>query len=89
MVSRPARASRAATLMSSLRMVAPRATACRGEASTPSARVRVWAMVANCSQAALAVSLPDGRCVRGPSSRSAKTCSMMAWPRWCDSAWVS
>ena len=44
MVSRPDRAGRAATLISWVRMVAPRARACSGEASTPRARVSAWAV---------------------------------------------
>ena len=29
------------------------------------------------------------RCARGPFLRSARTCSMTAWPRCCSSAWTS
>ena len=48
-----------------------------------------WAMAAVASQAPLAVMFPEGRCARGPSMRSALTCSMIACPRCWDSAWVS
>src|SRR5215470_14665688 len=41
---RPLRAGRAATWMSSWRMVALRALACRVEASVPTARVKAWAV---------------------------------------------
>ena len=46
-------------------------------------------MAAMASQAALALNFPDGRCARGPSLRSASSCSMIAWPRCCSSAWRS
>ena len=59
MVLRPLRAGRAATLISWVRMVAPRARASRGEASTPSARVSAWAVAASCSQTALKLNCPD------------------------------
>ena len=49
-------------------------------------RVRLNAMTARTSQAALAVNLPEGRCARAELFRSAWTCSMMAWPRWVLSA---
>jgi hypothetical protein len=70
-------------------MVAARALAWRRPARVPAARTRFCAMAAVASQAALAVNFPDGRCARGPSLRSAMTCSMMAWPRCCSSAWMS
>ena len=41
------------------------------------ARVRLKAMVANTSQAALAVNLPEGKCARAEFFRSAWTCSML------------
>jgi len=56
----------------------------RGEAAA--ARVRLNAMLASTSQAALALKVPDGRCASGPSLSSAMTCSMIAWPRWAASA---
>jgi hypothetical protein len=65
MWSRPVRAGRAATAMSSVRMVAPRATACRVEARVPSARVTACAVTASCSQAALALNWWEGRCASG------------------------
>ena len=46
-------------------------------------------MAAMASQAAFAAKSPDSRCASGPSLRSAKTCSMTAWPRCCSSAWAS
>ena len=69
-------------------MVAPRARAWNGEASTPAARVRLAVMAARVSQAALAGKRPEGRWASGPSFQSAKTCSTMAWSRWCASAWI-
>jgi len=62
-------------------MVAPRAFAWNGPASVPAARVRLWQIAAQASHAALAGKCPEGRWARGPSLRSAKTCSMMAWSR--------
>ena len=85
-VSRPLRAGRPATWMSSARMVAPRATACRAEARAPSARVSACALTASWTQAALALNAAEGRCAYGPSITSAKTCSTTAWARWSDSA---
>jgi hypothetical protein len=58
---RPLRAMRAATAMSWLRRVAPRAFAWNGPASVPAARVRLWQMAAQVSHAALAGKCPDGR----------------------------
>jgi hypothetical protein len=46
-------------------------------------------MAAMASQAALALNFPEGRWARGPSLRSAGSCSMTAWPRCCSSAWTS
>jgi hypothetical protein len=57
------------------------------EASTPAARVRLAVMAARVSQAAFAGKCPEGW-ASGPSFQSAKTCSMMAWSRWCASAWI-
>jgi hypothetical protein len=68
------RATFAATLMIFHRMVAPRALARAKLVRYPVARVRLCAMAARASQAALAWMLPEGRCARGPSIRSAKTC---------------
>jgi len=70
-------------------MVAARALAWRQPASVPAARSRLWAMAAAASQAALAVNFPDGRWASGPSLRSARSCSITAWPRCCSSAWIS
>src|SRR4051812_49131703 len=73
-VSRRAeRASRAGTVMSWARMVAVVAFAWKTDARAPVARVRLNAMVAQASQAAFAVNLPEGRWARGPLRRSAWT----------------
>ena len=56
------------------------------EARQPAARVRLCAIAAQASQAALAANFPDGRWASGPFFRSAMTCSTMAWPRWQASA---
>ena len=45
-------------------------------------------MAAQTSQAALALKSPEGRWASGPSTRSALTCSMTAWPRCWASAWT-
>ena len=45
-------------------------------------RVRLNAMTARTSQAALAANFPEGRCASAELFRSAWTCSMMAWARW-------
>ena len=63
-----------------------RARAWRPPARAPAARVRLWAIAAQTSQAALAVNRPEGRCASGPFFSSAMTCSMMAWSRWVASA---
>ena len=55
-------------------------------ARTPVARSRLWAIAAHRIQAELAPKRPEGRWARGPSMRSAKTVSMMAWWRWVMSA---
>jgi hypothetical protein len=52
----------------------------------PAARVRLNAITASTSQAALAVKIPEGRCARAEPLRSAWTCSMIACPRWVLSA---
>ena len=46
--------------------------------TTPAVWVRLNAMTARMSQAAFALKTPDGRCAKGPSLRSAWTCSMIA-----------
>jgi hypothetical protein len=56
---RPWRAMRAATLMSWLRMVAPRAFAWQRPASVPAARVRLRQIAAQGSHAAFAGKCPD------------------------------
>ena len=66
--------------------MAARARPCRFEAMTPAARVRLKAITAHTSQAALAVNTPEGRCANGPALRSAMTCSTTAWSRWEASA---
>src|SRR6478672_231394 len=43
-------------------------------------------MAAHRIQALLAPNRPEGMCARGPSMRSAKTVSMIAWRRWAMSA---
>src|SRR3954463_8466714 len=50
------------------------------------ARVRLKAMTAQTSQAALALKTPDGRCARAEALRSAWTFSMIACRRWVWSA---
>ena len=83
------RASRAATVTMRRRRVAQRATACPPPASTPTARSRLWAIPAQTAQALLAPKRPEGMWARGPSMRSAKVVSMMAWRRWVISAAVA
>jgi hypothetical protein len=61
MVSPPLRAGQPARQISPVRMVAPRATACRVEARVPSARVSAWAVAASWGQAALAGKWLEGR----------------------------
>ncbi len=56
---RPCRAIRAATAMRWLRMVAPRTLAQMPSARMPAARVRLWDMAAQVSQAAFAGNEPD------------------------------
>ena len=67
-------------------MVAVRARPRVLEAILAAARVRLNAIAARASQALFAVNLPDGAWASGPSLRSAKTASMMAWSRWQASA---
>src|SRR5699024_2680510 len=50
------------------------------------ARVRLNAIAAATSQAALAVKTPEGRCANAEALRSACTFSMIAWARWTWSA---
>ena len=64
---RPWRAMRAATSIRSRRIVAPRALACRAEARTPAARVRLCAIAARTSQAALAAKIPEGASGQRPA----------------------
>ena len=79
-------AKRAGTLTRSRRRVAPRATAWLPPASVPAARSRLCAITAQPSQAQLAANSPDGIWASGPSIKSAKVVSMMAWRRWVMSA---
>jgi hypothetical protein len=67
-------------------MVAVVALARSALAMVAAVRVRLNAMTASTSQAALAVNFPEGRCARAEALRSAWTCSMIAWPRWVRSA---
>lgn len=71
-------AIRAGTVISVRRMVAVRALANRGPAMVAAARVRLNAITASTSQAALAANRPECRCARAESLRSAWTCSMIA-----------
>jgi len=77
---------RAGTLIRVRRMVAVRAVASPGPVRVAAARVRLNAMVARTSQAALAEKRPEGRWARAESLRPVWTCSMMACPRWVLSA---
>ena len=77
---------RAATAISWLRMVAPRALAPEAPA-TAAARVRLWQMAARASQQHWpGNALMAGR--EGAADQSANTCSTMAWSRCCASAWI-
>ena len=67
-------------------MVAVVALASSVPVSVPAALVRLNAMTASTSQAALAVKIPEGRCAMAEAFRSASTCSITAWPRWVVSA---
>ncbi len=67
-------ATRAGTLISLRRMVAVVAFARSGQAIVAPVRVRLNAMTASTSQAALAVNFPEGRCARAELFRSAWTC---------------
>ena len=86
MIRRAEDAIRAGTVISLRRMVAVVALARSGPVRVAAARVRLNAITASTSQAALAVNFPDGRCARAEFFRSAWTCSMIAWPRWVLSA---
>ena len=77
---------RVGTLTRSRRRVAPRATAWLAPARVPAARSTSRAITAQPSQAQLAANSPDGICASGPSIKSAKVVSMMAWRRWVMSA---
>ena len=72
-------ATRAGTVISFLRIVAVVALARSAPAMVAAVRVRLNAMMARTSQAALAVNFPEGRCARAELLRSAWTCSMTAW----------
>ena len=74
-------ATRPGTCTSLRRTVAVVALARSAAAREPAARVRLNAMTASTSQAALAVNTPEGRCARAEFFRSAWTCSMIACPR--------
>lgn len=75
-------AIRAGTLVSRRRGVPVVARACVPPAIAPRARVRLNAIAARISQALFAAKDPQGRCARADALRSAKTCSMIACPRW-------
>jgi len=77
---------RAGTLIRVRRIVAVRARANRDPVRVAAARVRLNAITANTSQAALAANRPEGRWASAESFRSAWTASMIAWPRWVLSA---
>lgn len=71
-------ATRAGTVTSLLRIVAVVARANSGAARVPAARVRLNAMTASTSQAALALNIPEGRCASAEFFRSEWICSMTA-----------
>jgi hypothetical protein len=80
-------AIRAGTLMSLRRIVAVAALASAGVVvSVAAARVRLKAMTAQTSQAALALKTPEGRWASAEALRSAWTFSMIACRRWAWSA---
>ena len=64
-------ASLAGTVISVRRRVAVVALARSGAARVPAVGVRLNAMTASTSQAALALNIPDGRCARAECLRSA------------------
>src|SRR6476646_5602428 len=80
------RARRAGMLTRWRRRVAPRALRWRVPARVAAARSRLCAMAAQIAHAELAPKRPEGMWARGPSMRSAKVVSMMAWRRWVISA---
>ncbi len=86
MIRRAEVATRAGTVISLRRIVAVVALAICGSVRLAAARVRLNAMTASTSQAALAVNTPDGRCASAEFFRSEWTCSMTACPRWVLSA---
>jgi hypothetical protein len=73
-------AIRAGTLTSLRRIVAVVALASPGPVMMAAARVRLKAIAASTSQAALAVKTPEGRWAKALFFRSAMTCSITAWP---------
>src|SRR5664280_1745645 len=75
-------ARRPGTVISCRRMVAVVALAWKTEAMVPAARVRLNAIAAMTSQAALDANWPEGKCARAPDFRSAMACSTIAWARW-------
>ena len=77
---------RAGTVIRVARIVAVRDLASAGPVRVAAARVRLNAMTARTSQAALAENRPEGRWARAEFLRSAWTASMIAWPRWILSA---
>ena len=83
---RPREAERAGSWINLRRTVAVVARARSVPVRTPEALVRLNAITASTSQAALAVNTPEGRCASAEALRSAWTCSMIAWPRWVLSA---
>ena len=72
---------------------APQGGPTRGGVPRPgqvaAARSRLWAIAAHRIQAEFAPKRPEGMWASGPSIRSAKTVSMMAWRRWVMSAAVT
>jgi len=74
-------ASRPGTAISCRRMVAVVALAWKTDAMVPAARVRLNAIAAITSQAALAAKWLEGKCARAPPLKSAMTCSTRAWAR--------
>lgn len=79
-------AMRAGTVISWARIVVARARPWAAEAMAPAARVRLKAIAAQASQAALTVNTPEGGCASGPFFRSAMTCATIAWSWWETSA---
>jgi hypothetical protein len=77
-IRRAEAATRAGTAISLRRSVAVVARARCGSLRLAAARVRLNAMTASTSQAALALNTPEGRCASAEFFRSAWTCSMTA-----------